>query len=391
MPGKKRSSGGKVSKKKDRSKSRVARARTETRTEHKNDEVRASKKPASKKPVRFSYDEVSKWKTIAFVFFILFMISFVYGHKIFSNEFSIPSSEDELIYITSSACASCGQYEETMQHLAALLDAKYRKVEYINPVSFPGFVLISNGTLSIAGFNDRMQLLEFICRITSNRDVCEEYNLELNKKVNKTDVPLVRFFVMSFCPFGQQMEKVINSVYEVIGDKAIFEPHYVIYSGYGGYPDYCLDEDERYCSLHGIQELREDVRQLCIWKYYNSSIWWEYVMKINEKCSAKNVDECWEPIAKDIGIDVEKINSCLENEANALLERELRLNKEYNVRGSPTVFINEELYRGARNADAFKQALCARFTSPPAECGQSMPQDSSAEETNHPPSGSCGG
>ena len=114
-------------------------------------------------------------------------------------------------------------------------------------------------------------------------------------------------------------------------------------------------------------------------------------MKINEKCSAKNVDDCWEPIAKDVGIDVEKIKSCLENEANTLLERELRLNKEYNVRGSPTVFINEELYRGARNADAFKQALCARFTSPPAECGQSIPQDSSAEETNHPPSGSCGG
>ena len=341
----------------------------------------------SKKAIRISYDEVSKWKTIAIIFFLLFMITFVYSKKPAAGG---QVQGDELIYITSSACGSCEQYQQVMQHIADVLGTSYRQVEYINPVTFPGFVLIRNGTLALAGFNDKVQLLNFMCQLTSNQEICEEYNAELNKNVNKTDVPVVKFFVMSFCPFGQQMEQVIKQVYDLLGDKAIFEPHFVVYSGYGGYPDYCLDEDERYCSLHGIQELHEDVRQLCIWKYYNSSVWWDYVMKINENCNAENVDDCWADIASSLNIDVDKINTCSENEATDLLEQELSLNKQYDVRGSPTVFINDQLYRGERTARAFKQAVCAAFNEPPAECNQDIAESSSQTKSSNTPSGSCG-
>jgi glutaredoxin len=200
-----------------------------------------------------------------------------------------------------------------------------------------------------------------------------------------TEKPNVKFFVMSFCPFGNQAEKGLDPVAELLGSKVDFEPHYVIYSNYAsGYPDYCLDEENKYCSMHGIQELNQDVRELCVWKYYPSSTWWDFVMKVNDQCDSRNADTCWEAIATEVGIDVDKIKTCQEDEALALLEAELSLNAQYNVRGSPTVFINDQEYRGARDPESYKQAVCSGFVDVPEACSQSLGSSQVA-----PASGSC--
>ncbi len=182
----------------------------------------------------------------------------------------------------------------------------------------------------------------------------------------------IKFFVMAFCPFGNQAENGLGPVYKLLGDKVEWEPHYVIYSNYGGYPDYCLDENETYCSMHGIQELHEDIRELCIWKYYNHSTWWDFVLDVNKECNAKNADECWKPIAEKYGIDVTQVEQCVEQEGKDLLDAELKLDKKYNVRGSPTVFINDKQYSGARTPEAYKEAICSGFINPPAECNETL-------------------
>ena len=183
--------------------------------------------------------------------------------------------------------------------------------------------------------------------------------------------PNVKFFVMSYCPFGNQAEKGLEPVYRLLKDKVEWEPHYVIYSDYAsGYPDYCLDEENKYCSMHGIQELNEDVRELCMWKYIDHDLWWDFLMKVNDECNSRNVDTCWEPIAKELGIDTEKIKECQEKEAIDLLAKEVELNQKYGVRGSPTVFINDERYSGARTPEAYKKAICSGFINPPEECQQ---------------------
>ncbi len=190
--------------------------------------------------------------------------------------------------------------------------------------------------------------------------------------------PNVKFFVMSFCPFGNQAEKGLEPVYRLLKDKVEWEPHYVIYSNYGGYPSHCLDEEEKYCSMHGIQELHQDIRELCVWKYYDHDTWWDFVMKVNEKCNSRNADTCWEPIAREVGIDVEKIKNCQKDEAVSLLENEVKLNQQYGVRGSPTVFINDMVYRGARTPEAYKQAICSGFITQPEECSQTLSSSGSS-------------
>ncbi|MEM4337070.1 MAG: thioredoxin domain-containing protein [Candidatus Woesearchaeota archaeon] len=202
----------------------------------------------------------------------------------------------------------------------------------------------------------------------------------------KDNKPQIDFFVMSYCPYGNVAEESIEKVYDIIKEKAEFKPHYVIYSNYGG-ADYCLDEKQQYCSMHGIVELHQDIREMCVNKYYGIKSWFEFARKMNSKCNYKNADSCWVDVAKEIGLDVEKISACEENDALDLLKEEKRLNEALNIRGSPQIFIDGKEYSGARDADSIKNALCNAYENRPQECGVYINDSASSQLTQ---GGGCG-
>lgn len=186
----------------------------------------------------------------------------------------------------------------------------------------------------------------------------------------RADVPQVQLFVMSFCPYGNQAEELMMPVAKLLRNKANIELHYVIYSNYGGGgPDYCLDEEAEYCSLHGIQELNQGIRELCVQKYQKDKFW-DFVKEINSNCNYQDVDSCWEGVAKKIGIDIGKIKTCQNDEGLRISAQELELNKKYGISGSPQIIINGVEYEGSRSSEAYKQGICSTFNSPPEECSQ---------------------
>jgi len=198
---------------------------------------------------------------------------------------------------------------------------------------------------------------------------------ELEKrKIVKTDRPEVKLFTMAFCPFGNQAEEAIKPAIDLLEKFIDFEPHYVIYSNYGRpLEDFCLTKKGEYCSMHGNQELHQDIRELCLFKYQKDK-YWQFVEEVNRECKPNDVDECWLGIAKKLGIDSEKISNCLKNEAVALLKQEVELNKKFEVTGSPTLIINGKPYQGKRTPDAYKEAICQAFKNPPSECQKKLSQ-----------------
>ena len=205
------------------------------------------------------------------------------------------------------------------------------------------------------------------------------------KPIPKSDKPKVELFVMSFCPYGNQAEELMMPVVKLMGTKADIGLDYVIYSNYqGGGPNYCLDKESKYCSMHGVQEVNQDVRELCVAKYQKGKFW-DFVKEINASCTAQNVDSCWEKIATKLGIDTAKIKSCQQNEALTLLENEVSLSQKYGVQGSPQLFINGVEYLGTRTADGYKNAICSAFNTQPDECKQVL-AETTASQT---PSGGC--
>jgi len=187
--------------------------------------------------------------------------------------------------------------------------------------------------------------------------------------------PQIDFYVMSFCPYGNTAEEAIEPVYQALKNNASFNPRYII-SGNAG----------SFSSLHGAQELNQDVREMCVGKYMGIGDWFRFALAINRQCSAQNADSCWEGVAKSLGLDTGKIASCEKDEGSALASEQVRLDGLLGVSGSPSVFIDGQAYNGQRTANGYKAALCGAFEEAPAECAGIVPEPQQAQA----PTGGCG-
>ena len=297
---------------------------------------------------------------------------------------------NKFIYMDSELCDEiCEKLEPVAKEVAEKVGLEFIKLRYGRPTRIPGFVLIHDNELIISGIEDKVSLLEQICELTANENICAEVErakLEAMKdvceRIPKRDKPNFKIFYMSYCPFGIQTMKGFSEVAKLFGDKIEFEPHFVIYENYrGGGADYCIANGS-ICSMHGIEELNEDIRQACVWKYEKDKFW-DYTMCVMNECSLSNIETCWRRCADKVNLNRDKIINCFKDEGATLMEKEKELNREYGVSGSPTMFINDERYRWERTPETFKQYVCCGFNSPPEECKESLSTISTA------PAGTC--
>ncbi len=199
------------------------------------------------------------------------------------------------------------------------------------------------------------------------------------KEIPKSANPTAMLFTMAFCPYGNQAENNIAPVVSALKNVIEIVPHYIVSktSVKNG------TIDEMYASLHGPQELHQDVRELCVYKY-NKDKYWDFVLGINKNCSPSNADTCWESIAQSVGINVSNITNCYKNEAKTLLENEAKLDEQYSVSSSPTLLINNVEYSGQRTPQAYMDAICSAFETEPAVCNTTINSTATA-----PASGNC--
>ena len=181
----------------------------------------------------------------------------------------------------------------------------------------------------------------------------------------KSDRPKVELFVMSYCPYGLQMEKAFLPAWELLKDKADFSVKFVSYA------------------MHGLKEIEENNRQYCI-EMEQPAKFISYL-----KCFTGKDD--YKGCLATAGGDQGKMNACV-NGANSkfgtltkykdkstwlsgnypLYPVHADLNDLYGVQGSPTLVINGAEVQAGRTPEAVKQAVCGAFNNSPAECGQQL-------------------
>lgn len=191
--------------------------------------------------------------------------------------------------------------------------------------------------------------------------------------IPKSDKPIVKLFIMSYCPFGLQMVKAILPVVELLKDKADFQLHWVSYA------------------MHGEKELIENLRQYCIQKEYGLKIW-DYM-----KCfvSDGNYSRC----LSELNFDVKRIESCMQqiNQTYKIVYPDFSVEKEenekYGVRGSPTLIINDQEVSVRRSPEDLKNAICSAFNVQPEECKKTLSSEQASPGfgfgTSSSSAGSC--
>lgn len=184
----------------------------------------------------------------------------------------------------------------------------------------------------------------------------------------KTDKPTVELFVMSYCPYGTQIEKGIIPVVEALKGKINFQLKFVDYA------------------MHGDKEIKENLVQYCLGKEQNDKLL--PYLKCFLKDSAK-ADAC----LTEAKVDKKKLDACV-----AAADKQFKImetygkgeagwggtyppfdvnkadNQKYSVQGSPSLIINGADIQSGRDAASLAKAICGAFTDgkSPKECGNTF-------------------
>lgn len=182
--------------------------------------------------------------------------------------------------------------------------------------------------------------------------------------IPKSDKPEVELFVMSYCPYGTQMEKGILPAIAALGKKVNFEIKFNDYA------------------MHGDKELKENLVQYCIQKE-QSSKYSDYLT-----CFLKSSDSA--SCLASAGIDTKKNDSCVASTdkkysvtANAASNTDYKGtypsfnvyqedNAKYNVGGSPTLIVNGTEVSSARDSASLLKTICSAFEEAPEECSAAL-------------------
>ena len=183
----------------------------------------------------------------------------------------------------------------------------------------------------------------------------------------KADVPAVDLYVMSFCPYGTQIEKGILPVLNALGSKIKFNLKFVDYS------------------MHGPNEIDENLRQYCIEKTQQPKL--DAYLACYLKVGQGTADACM----ATAGINVAPVTACVSatdtqfsvhadaadktkwsNGTYPPFNVEQADNTKDGVQGSPTLLINGTTVSPGRDSESLLKAVCSGFTTQPKECSQAL-------------------
>ena len=195
----------------------------------------------------------------------------------------------------------------------------------------------------------------------------------------KSARPTVDLYVMSFCPYGTQAETVMGPVADLLKSKADIRIRYIT--------DIRGTTVDSVNSLHGPAEAKEDLRQICINKYYPDQFW-SYIKTFDDQCypswqNATALESCQKNTLATLSMDSAKIDTCAQGtEGITLLKTDEAAAGTNGATASPMLFVNGVLYSGARTPDAYKQAICNSFETAPAECSTVLSSSSASASGN---------
>ena len=210
------------------------------------------------------------------------------------------------------------------------------------------FIILPQGIIDVDEYIDTMEATE------------NQPSPTTGEAIPKSDKPVVQLFIWSYCPYGVQAQGPMAEVASLLGNDADFRT-------------------ELYYDGHGAYETQQNKIQACI-QEVDKEKYWEYaagfVKDIYPNCGNSRDVECDKDesvkLMKSLGIDDSAVMSCVEERGEELIAEHRTRAGTYGVTGSPSTVINGLKVNVARNAEAFKAAICSSFNTPPEECDETL-------------------
>ncbi|MBN2880799.1 thioredoxin domain-containing protein [Candidatus Woesearchaeota archaeon] len=157
----------------------------------------------------------------------------------------------------------------------------------------------------------------------------------------------VQFYIMSKCPYGVQVVDAIAPAIKELEQYVDFKVDYIATE----------NADGSFNSLHGQTEVEGNILELCAIKYEPTK-YLDLFTCMNEQYT--NIPTNFDACAQKTGIDTEKVKECASSdEGKALLSASAEKAAQAQAMGSPTIYIDGQLYQSGRATTDFERAICS--------------------------------
>ncbi len=288
-------------------------------------------------------------------------------------------------------CSSCKSMNVTISSLASELQGqaafglmdikgnKQTKIKY-NITSYPTLLIFKNGKLAgkVIGNQQKSSFVAKLRQIEPKLNTSRVKIAPATPKapakpkltpeqvctnMTKYDKSLLEVFVVSRCPFGLQMQRIMaNLISQTQEAERYLKVRYL-----GSVANGTI------ASMHGPKEAQENQRQICI-REEQSSKYWDYVRCYMKEGKSR---EC----LKASYIDADKLDSCTNDSSRGLAyaQKDFDLAGKLGITGSPTLVMGDKRVSDAdfatnttsrRSPETLKELLCCGFKSEPSFCSQ---------------------
>ncbi|MGB4651848.1 MAG: thioredoxin domain-containing protein [Methanothrix sp.] len=292
-------------------------------------------------------------------------------------------------------CAFCRQINVTIEELArelqsqvafGLIDTRANpetKARY-NITSVPTMLIFKDGELAgkVVGAKKKEVVLAQLKKIQPGLNTSKVVlpppppkptPQQVCANMSKSEQPLLQAFVVSRCPFGLQMQRIMADIIMESGETDRY-----LKVRYIGSVD---EKNNTIRAMHGEVEAQENLLQICI-REEQPERYWDYL-----RCYMKEgkTAEC----LTSAQIDVDELNACTNTSSRGLAyaREDFELAGEFKITGSPTMLMNNEIVKesnfatnttNARSPQAVKELLCCGFIKEPSFCSMRLNESRSA-------------
>jgi len=179
--------------------------------------------------------------------------------------------------------------------------------------------------------------------------------------LTKTEKSNLTAFIVSNCPFGLQMQRVVKKALSEASDLA--SNLSIKYIG--------AISNGKITSMHGGKEAQENLKQICI-RDEQSDKYWSYVSCYMQEGKS---EEC----STTSGVNKTSLDSCISDPKRGLAfaQKDFDAASKFSIGGSPTLLLNDkqivsEFDFGGRNANSLKDIVCCGSSTKGEACGKTL-------------------
>ncbi len=327
---------------------------------------------------------MDQWKIVSIILVIVCIGSVIFGifggYNLISGPNSHATSNKSVDTVVEKALSYINTKLVTGDMVVSLVNVTDRSGLYVAAVTLNSsegnaeseFYLSKDGSMlfinfyNLTDFDPNAPPEEYLTPNSTETDYAQETPVPTRTPVitcndiKKQKSPTLEAFVVSYCPYGTQMQRVLGN--------AIKEAPWLLNRIKVRYLGSIFNNQIQ--SMHGQKEADENLVQISI-REEQGSKYWDYV-----SCFIGSGDS--ESCISSAAIDTKQLRESINDKNRALryAQQDFDLAKKYDFSGSPSLAVNgqaaSEFDFGGRTSDGLKNLICCGYKDTPLSCNTTL-------------------